>query len=87
MGSSQEALDKVMQLLTKALILTPLTLREPLLLYITATTQVVGAVLIVERGEEEHALKVQCPVYFVSCEVLADAKIRYPKSKSFSTPS
>jgi hypothetical protein len=86
MGSSQEALDKVMQLLTKALILTPLTLREPLLLYITATTQVVGAVLIVERGEEEHALKVQCPVYFVS-EVLADAKIRYPKSKSFSTPS
>ena len=31
---------------------------EPLLLYITATTQVVSAALVVEWGEEGHALKV-----------------------------
>ena len=41
-----------------------------------ATTQVVSAALVVERGEEGHALKVQCPVYFIS-EVLSDSKTRY----------
>ena len=61
-----EALDKVKQLLTKAPILVPLTDGESLLLYIAATTQVVSAVLVVEREEEGHALKVQCPMYFVS---------------------
>jgi hypothetical protein len=35
------------------------TAREALLLYIVATTQVVSAILIVEQGEEGHALKVQ----------------------------
>jgi hypothetical protein len=56
---AKEALGKVKQLLTKALILTPPTAREPLLLYIVATTQVVSAILILEQGEEGHALKVQ----------------------------
>ena len=50
---------------------------EPLLLYVAATTQVVSAALVVEREEEGHVLKVQCPVYFVS-EVLSDSKTRYP---------
>ena len=63
-------------MLTKALILVPPTDGEPLLLYIEATTQVVSAALVVEREEEGHALKVQCPVYFVS-EVLFDSKTRY----------
>ena len=36
----------------------------------------VSAALVVERGEEGHALKVQCPVYFIS-EVLSDSKTRY----------
>ena len=49
---------------------------EPLLLYIVATTQVVSAALVVEREEEGHALKVQCPVYFIS-KVLSDSKTRY----------
>ena len=62
----------------KALILVPSTHREPLLLYITATTQVVSAALMVEREEEGHALKVQHPVYFIS-EVLSDSKTRYPQ--------
>ena len=68
----------VKQLLTKASILVPPTEGEPLLLYIVATTQVVSAILVVEREEEGHALKVQHPVYFIS-EVLSDSKTRYPQ--------
>ena len=68
----------VKQLLTKAPILVPPTEREPLLLYIAATTQVVSAILVVEREEEGHVLKVQRPVYFIS-EVLSDSKTCYPQ--------
>ena len=63
-------------LLTKAPILVPPTNGESLLLYIAATTQVVSAVLVAEWEEEGHALKVQCPVYFIS-EVLSNSKTRY----------
>ena len=38
----------------------------------------VSAALVVEREEEGHTLKVQCPVYFIS-EVLSDSKTRYPQ--------
>ena len=65
-------------LLTRPPILVPPTDGEPLLLYIAATTQVVSAALVVEREEEGHALKVQCPVYFISA-VLSDSKTRYPQ--------
>ena len=53
---------------------------EPLLLYLAATNHVVSAVLVVEREEQGHALKVQCPVYFVS-EVLTDTKSWYPQTQ------
>ena len=56
----------------------PLTNGELLLLYIMATTQVVSTILVVEREEEGHTLKVQRPVYFIS-EVLYDSKTRYPQ--------
>jgi hypothetical protein len=75
---AQQALAKLKELLTKALILYPVIDREPLLLYIAATTQVVSATLVVEREEAGHALKVQCPIYFIS-EILADSKTRYPQ--------
>ena len=68
----------VKQFLSKALILVPPTVGEPLLLYIAGTTQVVSTALVVEREEEGHALKVQCPMYLIS-EVLSDSKTRYPK--------
>ena len=38
---------------------------EPMLLYISATNQVVSAILVVERGEEGHKFPTQKPVYYV----------------------
>ena len=76
----------VKKLLTKAPILVPPTNGEPLLLYIAATMQVVSAALVVEREEEGHALKIQCPMYFIS-EVLSNSKTTTPKSRSSYTPS
>jgi hypothetical protein len=50
--------------------------KEPLLLYIAATHQVVSTVLLVERSEEGKAHGVQRLVYFIS-EVLPPTKQRY----------
>jgi hypothetical protein len=50
--------------------------KEPLLLYIAATHQVVSTVLVVERSEDGKAHRVQRPVYFLS-EVLSPTKQRY----------
>ena len=66
----------VKRFLTKPPILVPPCNGESLLLYISATTQVVSSALVVEREEEGHTFKVQCPVYFIS-EVLSDSKARY----------
>jgi hypothetical protein len=47
--------------------------KEPLLLYIAATHQVVSTVLVVERSKEGKSHGVQRPVYFIS-EVLSPTK-------------
>ncbi|KAK1593911.1 hypothetical protein QYE76_018545, partial [Lolium multiflorum] len=52
--------------------------KEPLLLYIAATPQVVSTALVVEREEEGKLHGVQRPVYFIS-EVLSPSKQRYPQ--------
>jgi hypothetical protein len=75
---AQEALDKLKATLTHAPILTPPRNGEPLYLYVSATTQVVSTVNVVERTEEGHALPVQRPVYYIS-EVLSETKARYPQ--------
>jgi ribonuclease HI len=75
---AQEALDKLKVMLAHAPILTPPQDDEPLYLYVTTTTQVVSAVIVVERTEEGHALPVQRPVYYIS-EVLSKTKARYPQ--------
>jgi hypothetical protein len=66
--------------LTTPPVMTPPITKETLLLYISATTNVVSTVLVAEREEEGQAYPVQRPVYYVS-EVLADAKTRYTQSQ------
>jgi hypothetical protein len=73
---AQEALDSLKNMLKSPPILTAPTPEEPMLLYISATTQVVSATLVVKREEPGRSQKVQRPVYFVS-EVLSDSKTRY----------
>jgi hypothetical protein len=75
---AQEALDKLKATLARAPILTPPQDDEPLYLYAAATTQVVSAVIVVERTEEGHTLPVQRPVYYIS-EVLSETKACYPQ--------
>jgi ribonuclease HI/transposase InsO family protein len=75
---AQEALDKLMATLAHAPVLMPPQYGEPLYLYVAATTQVVSAVIVLERTEEGHALPVQRPVYYIN-EVLSETKARYPQ--------
>jgi hypothetical protein len=75
---AQEALDKLKVSLAHAPILTPPQDSEPLYLYVAATTQVVSAVIVVERTEEGHALPVERPMYYIR-EVLSETKARYPQ--------
>jgi hypothetical protein len=77
-AEAQEVLDKLKATLAHALILTPPQDSKPLYLYVAATTQVVSAVIVVERTEEGHALPVQRPVHY-SSEVLFETKARYPQ--------
>jgi hypothetical protein len=68
----QEALDSLKNMLKSPPILTTPT-PEPMLLYITTTTQVVSATLVFEQEEPGRSLKVLRPVYFMS-EVFSDSK-------------
>jgi hypothetical protein len=73
---AQKAFEALKESLTTPPIMTPPTPKETILLYISATTNVVSTVLIAEREEEGQAHPVQRPVYYVS-EVLANAKTHY----------
>jgi hypothetical protein len=71
------AFVQVKKVLSTPLVLVSPKEKEPLLLYIAATHQVVSTVLVVEQSEERKAHGVQRPVYFLS-EVLSPTKQRYP---------
>jgi hypothetical protein len=73
---AMETFESLMVYLTSSPILTPHKKHEDMMLYISATSIVVSAAIVVER-EEGHAYKVQRPVYYIS-EVLTDSKIWYP---------
>jgi hypothetical protein len=75
---AEEALTKLKAILSNPPILVPPATGEPLLLYVATTTQVVSAVVLIERVEEGHSLPIQRPVYFIS-EVLSETKVRYPQ--------
>nr|CAE02225.2 OSJNBb0015C06.3 [Oryza sativa Japonica Group] len=66
---AQKAFEDFKKLLTTPPVLASPHLQEPLLLYVSATFQVVSTVMVVEREEDGH-------VYFVS-EVLTNSKTRY----------
>jgi hypothetical protein len=83
---AQEALDSLKNILKSPLVLTAPTTEEPMLLYISATTQVVSVALVVEWEEPGKSQKVQRPVYFVS-EVLSVSKMRYSQIKNLCTRS
>jgi hypothetical protein len=73
---AQNAFEALMESLITPPIMTLLVPGETLLLYISATTNVVSTVLLIEREEEGKAYPVQQPMYYVS-EILADAKTCY----------
>jgi hypothetical protein len=73
---AEETLTKLKATLSNSPILVPPAIGEPLLLYVTTTTQVVSVVLVVKRAKEGHVLLVQRPVYFIS-EVLSKTKVCY----------
>jgi hypothetical protein len=71
-----QALEELKTFLTMPPIMVPPVPKDTLLLYISASTQVVSAVLVAEQTEDDHPYPIQRPVYYVS-EVLFDNKIRY----------
>ena len=75
--TSTAGLEEIKALLACNPILAAPFIGEPMLLYISATNQVVSAILVIERGEEGHKFPTQKPVYYVS-EVLTPCKSRYP---------
>ena len=74
---ADEAFLQLKKMLTTPPVLAAPTPKEPMLLYIAATSQVVSTVIVVERKEEGKALPVQRPVYYLS-EVLSASKQNYP---------
>jgi hypothetical protein len=77
---AQKAFEALKESLMMPPIMTPLIPIETLLLYISATTNVVSTVLVAER-EEGQAYPVQRPVYYVS-QVLVDTKTRYTQPQN-----
>src|SRR3954464_2822740 len=74
---ADDTFEDLKRLLSTSPVLVTPKEREPLLLYITATHQVVSTVLMVKRPEDGKTHGVQRPIYYLS-EVLTQTKQRYP---------
>jgi ribonuclease HI len=74
---AQAAFDDLKRRMSTSPVLVTPREKEPMLLYIAATNQVVSSVLVVERAEDGKEHGVQSPVYYLS-EVLSPTKQRYP---------
>jgi dsDNA-binding SOS-regulon protein len=73
---ADQALTQLKNFLSKPPVLMTPRKKEQLLLYLAATTHVVSTAIVVERQEDDHAYRVQHPVYFVS-EVLLESNACY----------
>jgi ribonuclease HI len=74
---AQAAFDDLKRRLSASPVLVTPREKEPMLLYIVATNQVISLVLVVERAEDGKEHGVQRPVYYLS-EILSPTKQRYP---------
>jgi hypothetical protein len=83
---AQKAFEALKESWTTPPVMTHPIPKETLLLYISATTNVVSTVLVAEQEEEGQAYPIQRPVYYVS-EVLTDTKTRYTNLRSCSMRS
>src|SRR3954470_19241121 len=74
---NDQAFHELKKMLTTPPVLAAPTEKEPMLLYIAATSRVVSTVIVVQRPEEGRAQPVQRPVYYLS-EMLSTSKQNYP---------
>src|SRR3954464_6652423 len=65
-----EAFKDLKRMMSTAPVLAAPIEKEPMILYIAATTRVINIVMVVERSKKDKAQLVQRPVYYVS-EVLS----------------
>jgi hypothetical protein len=76
-AEAQAAFDDLKHRLSTPPVLVTPRKKEPMLLYIAATNQMVRSALVVEHAEDGKEHGVQRPVYYLS-EVLSPTKQRYP---------
>ena len=74
---ADEAFRDLKHMLSTAPVLVMQSEKEPLLLYIAATSRSVSTVVVVERPEKGKIQAVQCLVYYLS-EMLSASKQNYP---------
>src|SRR3954471_15354997 len=80
---ADEAFKELKRMLSTAPVLAALIEKEPMMLYIAATTRVISIVMVVERPEKDRSQLVQRPVYYVS-EALSTSKQNYPHYQKMS---
>ena len=73
---ADEAFKQLKRMLSTTPVVSAPTEKEPMMLYIVATTRVVSIVMVIESPEKDRAQPVQRPVYYIS-EVLSTSKQNY----------